>query len=61
MCVITDRNNTVVGISLLPGTHPNLIFFNVYFPVDMDKVPKEGDLFYGPYDNPRIILKQDAA
>lgn len=43
-CVITNKNDVVVSVSLIPGVQeipPNL---NVYFPVTGD-LPKKGDVY----------------
>lgn len=44
MCVITDKNDVVVSVSLIPGVNPIPSQFNVYFPV-VGKLPNEGDVY----------------
>jgi hypothetical protein len=45
MCVITDTNDIVVSVSLIPGVGDIPIGFHVYFPVK--DCPAEGT-FYKP-------------
>lgn len=44
MCVITDENDMVVSVSLIPGVKPISSRFNVYFPV-VGELPCEGDTY----------------
>lgn len=44
MCIITDENDIVVSVSLIPGVNPIPPQFNVYFPVTGD-LPREGDTY----------------
>lgn len=44
MCVITDENNTVVSISLIPGVGNIPNNYHVYFPVTGD-IPNIGEKY----------------
>jgi hypothetical protein len=44
MCVITDENDVVVSVSLIPGIRPIPSRFKVYFPV-VGELPREGDVY----------------
>ena len=44
MCVITDENNVVISVSLIPGVNPIPSRFNVYFPVVGD-LPSVGQIY----------------
>jgi len=44
MCVITDENDVVVSVSLIPGVNPIPSRFKVYFPV-VGKLPCKGDVY----------------
>lgn len=46
MCIITNRENIIVSISLIPGVGTIPIGYNVYFPVDKNDL-QEGD-YYKP-------------
>lgn len=42
MCVITDENNKVISVSLIPGVRPIPAYLRVYFPVTGD-IPSVGE------------------
>lgn len=44
MCIITDENDIVVSISLIPGIEPIHPRYHVYFPVNCE-LPYVGDKF----------------
>lgn len=58
MCIITDENDIVVSVSLIPGTNPIPSNYNVYFPVN-GQLPKEGER-YLPNKGEEVITVQKA-
>lgn len=44
MCIITNENDIVVSVSLIPGVNPIPSTFNIYFPV-RDGIPRIGDVY----------------
>jgi len=46
MCVITDQNNKVVSLSIIPGLDPIPKGFHCYFPVD--DLPAIGSIYINP-------------
>jgi hypothetical protein len=47
MCIITDENDIIVSISIIPGIQPIPSQFKVYFPV-IGELPQVGDVFKPP-------------
>jgi len=45
MCIITDENNKVVSISLIPGLGDIPNNYHVYFPVVLDKTINIGNIY----------------
>ena len=48
MCVITNTEDVVVSISLIPGVGTILEGYHVYFPVKANELPQVGDVYKGP-------------
>jgi hypothetical protein len=46
MCIITNENNIVVSVSLIPGLGTMPLTYHCYFPVT-DNLPKIGDIYIG--------------
>jgi hypothetical protein len=45
MCIITDINDIVVEMALIPGLNPINKHYNVYFPYAGKIIPQLGDKF----------------
>ena len=46
MCIVTDENDVVKSVSLIPGVGNMPESWNCYFPV-INGLPKEGDIWMG--------------
>lgn len=50
MCIITDENNIVVSISLIPGLKPIPMGWSMYFPVSCKGINIGDSYFLGVDD-----------
>lgn len=55
MCIITDENDKVVSISLIPGLGEIPNSYHVYFPVVLNKVINIGDIYVSDKSKPEYL------